>query len=171
MPFNRIQSCLLTARSYSKCSLVFGFGLSTLVAAAPSKAQNAGDVVKITLVSTETLPEPGGRAIVIRRSSGDPRTMIVLPAEGASAEDLASALGSLSGARARDHDVFSDEQRISITSTAFTRTPAPPDVARLEQLLQKLSRAHERRIRGVGLVKAVDVSITLSYVGSTNRGN
>jgi len=127
-----------------------------------AQATNPNAAVKITLVSTNSLPQPGGRIMVIRRATGDPRTIIVLP-EGASVADLAIAFGSLTKARAGDGDVLAHPEE-RIIAVGNVDTPLGAHQQRFANMLDQLARSRARSIKGLGTVRAFDISIHLVNV-------
>jgi hypothetical protein len=129
-----------------------------LTAAAPSAlAQgNSGNtsaaaaVPTVTVIQAEALPAPGGRAVIVRRASGAPREIIVLPAKGATAADLASALSLLAGARARDTGALAAAQeRIAISRAEFSLGESAETQRFFDNLLKRLANAPTVDVPGV----------------------
>jgi hypothetical protein len=133
--------------------------------AAPAAAQGnshgatqSASVPTVTVILAAALPAPGGRALIVRRASGSPREIIVLPASGATPADLASALSVLANARARDDGVLSSPQeRIAISKAEFSAGVAPETQRFFEVLLKRLATAPAVDVPGVARGRAIVV--------------
>jgi glucose/arabinose dehydrogenase len=110
----------------------------------------------VTLIQTETMPAPGGRAVIVRRATGSPSEIIVLPAQGATAADLASALSLLAQVRAQDDGVLkAPQQRIVLSSAAFAAGQPPETQRFFDNLLNRLAHAPSINVPGIARGRAL----------------
>lgn len=122
-------------------------------------APGAAGTPTVLVMMTADLPEPRGRAVIIRRRDAAPREIIVLPAAGATAADLASALNVLASFRARDNgELPAAQERTSITSAAFTQDEPISNQHYFHGLLERLRRAPTLDVPGIASGRAITVA-------------
>ena len=124
--------------------------------ASDSKPENRG-ARRVTIVQAATLPEPGGRAIVVLQRDASPRDVIVLPAQGATPADLASALNLLARAGQDPAPLPAPQLRISISSADFVARQSPAVEQYLRGILERLSRAPLVDLPGVATGRGLTV--------------
>lgn len=122
--------------------------------AAQANGQQTG---RVTVALVDRLPEPGGLAVVVRRSSA-PSTLILVTESTVSPAVIAGALGALAHSLARNPTTSGPEMRISISQAAF-----PPNSsagkARLENLVERLRRAPSVAVNGFGQARTVTTGL------------
>lgn len=134
----------------------------TIAQSAPAQAGSAAKpsnaaAPTVVIIQAATLPEPGGRAVVVRQRDANPRDIIVLPAQGATTADLASALSLLARASQEPGPLPAPQLRISISSAAFAGGQPPGVEQYFRAILERLSRAPVIDVPGVASGPAVTV--------------
>jgi hypothetical protein len=125
------------------------------ITTAPSIHAQGAPVV--LLMQSATLPEPGGRAVIVRTQDGAQRNVIVLAA-AATAADLAAAMSVLARAIERDNGQLAyPQQRIAITEAAFAAGQSPGSQQYFQAMLERLARAPVLTVPGVAKGRAITV--------------
>jgi hypothetical protein len=131
--------------------------LAVLASVAQVEIAAAQGAHTVLLVQTGTLPEPGGRAVIVRQRDGTQRNVIVL-APAATAADLAAAMNVLARAIERDNGALAyPQQRISITEAAFAAGQSPGSHQYFQAMLERLTRAPVLTVPGIAQGRAITV--------------
>ena len=112
-----------------------------------------------TVALVAALPVADARAAILRRA--EPRAdLILLPATGASVEDLAAALALLAETRERDGSTPPARDVVLVVkSVRLPRPLSPEQRLRLASHLARLHAASPRSLDGVGTVPAIEVGL------------
>ena len=150
---------------YSIRAILLSASLSLLavrmVVAQPPSREHSGDGVGfvVTLALVEKLPHPNATAVVLRRSVGWPRTLVLLPKESASAGTLSAAVSSVFRSRRRDGDQPTVDISIAVAGNRSMQNWNRGDRELSQSFLARLRNAPLRAIDGVGVVPSVDVRL------------
>ena len=115
-----------------------------------------------TVALVAALPVSDARAAILRRA--EPRAdLVLLPANGASVEDLAAALALLAETLERDGPTPPTRDALLVVkSVQLARPLSPEQRLRLAAHLARLHAASPRTLDGVGTVPAIEVTVRTS---------
>lgn len=144
----------------STAAVVAVLSMSTTLRAQPT--QPAVARVPATLALVNSLRIPTAPAMILRRSSVEPRDVILLPKSNARQEVLAAALATLQSVRSVLGDTARTDMVIGVRNSAVRRQRSAADLRQAAGILLQLEKAAPRDVAQVGHVRAVDIHLRRS---------
>ena len=128
--------------------------------AVPATAQQPRQLAptRVTLVA-DKVPSKGGRVEVVRRAELKPQNIVIVD-RNASADDLAGALAMINALRTQHGEAITDDFRARPESVKHGKNWKKSAYrAWLVDQLDRLKKAERRDVPGLGVVKAVRITL------------